>query len=531
MQSLPDNVVRRSGVLSGRTVRASGPVRLRLLIVGLALLGAFVVTSVLAAANPYFPFDVPLERAIQGSLGGSAPWFFSSVTALNGTTQTLAGIVLLLVVVFLNPRAILFAVLASLTGPIYFFVNGVVNRPRPSPQLVEVTEHLGGSSFPSGHATFAATYVTLLVLCVAGKYMKRRGVTAAALVGALVVLAFSIARIVTGGHWPSDVLGGLLLTAGWMSTLLSIRFIGDPVLRWFGDPEGAWNARHPSLPYGWESRRRIVRRALYTPAAQAFERFGFVVRGLIWGLMGAFAIAAVFKWSRAIDLYGAVTVLESNPFRVPLAFLATIGLAGYALWGWFRAIADPLQRGKDVNGIIARVGFLSSAVSYTLLALFAAQVGFAGPAAAGHSASQALLVATVVAAFEGVGLVFVISAFLIVIGLGQLLDAWRAPFRKDVLTPDAPRGRAWVTWIWLGRTGLLARGVLFLLSGGLILAAGLTGAAWSISFAHAFESLLGFPAGAVLLTLLGLGMVALGLHSLGGARWIRMRPPVLAKRP
>jgi membrane-associated phospholipid phosphatase len=531
MQSLPDNVVRRSGVLSRRTVRASGPVRLPLLIIGLALLAAFAVTSVLAAANPYFPFDVPLERAIQGWLSGTVPWFFSSVTALNGTTQTLVGIVLLLLVVFLNPRAILFAVLASLAGPIYFLVNGVINRPRPSPQLVEVTEHLGGSSFPSGHATFAATYVTLLVLCVAGKYMNRRGVTVAALVGALVVLAFSIARVVTGGHWPSDVLGGLLLTAGWMSTLLSIRFIGDPVLRWFGDPEGAWNARHPSLPYGWESRRRIVRRALYTPAAQAFERFGFVVRGLIWGLMGAFAIAAVFKWGRAIDLYGAVTVLESNAFRVPLAFLATIGLAGYALWGWFRAIADPLERGKGVDGIIARVGFLSSAVSYTLLALFAAQVGFAGPAAAGHSASQALLVATVVAAFEGVGLVFVISAFLIVIGLGQLLDAWRAPFRKDVLTPDAPRGRAWVTWIWLGRTGLLARGVLFLLSGGLILAAGLTGAAWSISFAHAFESLLDFPAGAVLLTLLGLGMVALGLHSLGGARWIRMRPPVLAKRP
>jgi membrane-associated phospholipid phosphatase len=531
MRSAPDSVVSRSGVLSRRATRASGPVRLRLLIVGLVLLAAFGVTAALAASNPYFPFDVPLERWIQASLSGVAPWFFSSVTALNGTTQTLAGIVLLLLVVVLNPRAILFAVLASLTGPIYFYLNATVNRPRPSPDLVRVTEHLGGSSFPSGHATFAATYVTLLVLCVGGKYLKGRGVTIAAAVGAVVVIAFSVARIVTGGHWPSDVLGGLLLTAGWMSTLLSIRFIGDPVLRWFGDPEGAWNARHPSLPYGWESRRRIVRRALYTPSAQAFERFGFVVRGLLWGLMGAFAIAAVFKWSKAIDLYGAVAVLEANAFRAPLAFLATVGLAGYALWGWFRAIGDPLQRGNDVNGIIARAGCLSSAVSYTLLALFAAQVGFAGPAAAEHSASQAIVVATLVAAFEGVGLVFVISAFLIVVGLGQLLDAWRAPFRKDVLTPDAPRGRAWVTWIWLGRTGLLARGVLFLLSGGLILAAGITGAKWSLSFAKVFESLLDFPAGAILLTLLGLGLVALGLHSFGGARWIRMRPPVLANRP
>jgi Domain of Unknown Function (DUF1206) len=76
-----------------------------------------------------------------------------------------------------------------------------------------------------------------------------------------------------------------------------------------------------------------------------------------------------------------------------------------------------------------------------------------------------------------------------------------------------------------------ARGVLFLLSGGLILSAALTGAAWSLSFARAFESLLDFPASAILLTLLGLGLISLGLHSLGGARWTRMRPPVLPNRP
>jgi hypothetical protein len=63
MQSLPYNVVRRSGVLSRKTVRASGPVRLPPLIIGLALLAAFAMTSVLAAANPYSPFDIPLERA------------------------------------------------------------------------------------------------------------------------------------------------------------------------------------------------------------------------------------------------------------------------------------------------------------------------------------------------------------------------------------------------------------------------------------------------------------------------------------
>jgi hypothetical protein len=120
---------------------------------------------------------------------------------------------------------------------------------------------------------------------------------------------------------------------------------------------------------------------------------------------------------------------------------------------------------------------------------------------------------------------------ILVVGLGQFLDAWRAPFTHDVLTPDAPHGKLWMSWVWLGRTGLFARGVLFLISGWLILVAAWTGGEWSASFAHVFEAALGFPAGRILVVVVALGMVALALHSLGGARWIRMRPPVLVRPP
>jgi hypothetical protein len=78
-----------------------------------------------------------------------------------------------------------------------------------------------------------------------------------------IAFIFSVARIVTGGHWPSDVLGGLLLAGGWMTTLLSIRFIGDRVIRWPGEPEAAWAARYPNLPHTWEARRGVVRRNLW----------------------------------------------------------------------------------------------------------------------------------------------------------------------------------------------------------------------------------------------------------------------------
>jgi membrane-associated phospholipid phosphatase len=48
---------------------------------------------------------------------------------------------------------------------------------------------------------------TLLVLCVGGRYLRRCGLIMTAAAGAVVVIVFSLARVVTGAHWPSDVLG------------------------------------------------------------------------------------------------------------------------------------------------------------------------------------------------------------------------------------------------------------------------------------------------------------------------------------
>jgi membrane-associated phospholipid phosphatase len=40
--------------------------------------------------------------------------------------------------------------------------------------------------------------------------------------------AFS--RIYSGAHWPTDVLGGTLIAVAWLSFVMSIRWISDPVL-------------------------------------------------------------------------------------------------------------------------------------------------------------------------------------------------------------------------------------------------------------------------------------------------------------
>lgn len=83
----------------------------------------------------------------------------------------------------------------------------------------------GDFAFPSGHAMLSMGMVAGLVLLALG----RRWLWPAVLVGALLVGAVAVAVVADGGHWPSDVLAGWMLAAGWSLSLRAL--VGDPLAR------------------------------------------------------------------------------------------------------------------------------------------------------------------------------------------------------------------------------------------------------------------------------------------------------------
>lgn len=85
----------------------------------------------------------------------------------------------------------------------------LLERPRPSlvPRLVEVT----GLSYPSGHSlASAAVYFTAAFVLARHLDVAWKRLAAVALTGVLVVL-IGASRVYLGVHYPSDVLGGILL--------------------------------------------------------------------------------------------------------------------------------------------------------------------------------------------------------------------------------------------------------------------------------------------------------------------------------
>ena len=265
-----------------------------------------------------------------------------------------------------------------------------------------------------------------------------------------------------------------------------------------------------------------VKRAAANPALELLERLGYVVRGALYAVMGLLALKIVLSVAggQATDLTGSLVVMVSNPYGKLVLIIAAVGLAAYSLWGFTRAIFDPLHRGSDASGYMARLGFVSSALSYAAIVYFAIQL-LAGSGARTNDGTKNTI-ASVLTHPAGGALTILIGLVVIGVGLGQFMEAYRATFARDLKgTEMSPRTRDIV--VKLGRFGMFARGVIFLIIGWFVVQAGIHhDPSQTQGFSGAFVFLLAQPFGRILLGIVALGFVALGLHSFACARWIRL---------
>lgn len=110
------------------------------------------------------------------------------------------------------PQAL--AVVLGLGGAMLIadLVKILVSRSRPP---VEHLQAVTGFSFPSGHTTQAAAFWLSLVLALRAGGAARTAVRLAGAAAMLLILIVAWSRVYLGVHYPSDVLAGLLLGAGW----------------------------------------------------------------------------------------------------------------------------------------------------------------------------------------------------------------------------------------------------------------------------------------------------------------------------
>jgi hypothetical protein len=268
--------------------------------------------------------------------------------------------------------------------------------------------------------------------------------------------------------------------------------------------------------------KNAVKRAAANPLLELLERLGYAVRGALYAVMGLLALGIAFgaNGGETTDLSGSLVFLTGNPFGKLVLIVAAVGLGAYSLWGFTRAIYDPLHRGRDASGYAARLGFVSSAVSYAAIVILAVELLAGSGAPSGDSTQKTI--ASVLTHPAGGWLTILIGLIAIGIGLGQFLEAYRATFQEDLKGAEMSASER-RTVVGLGRFGMFARGVVFVVIGWFVVQAGIHhDAGQAQGFGGAFVFLLNQPFGRLLLGVVALGFVALGLHSFACARWIRL---------
>lgn len=186
-------------------------------LVGLALL---TLLSLAAHTHAEFPGDVGLEQAMQHLNGTPIDPLISFASAANWPMP--AGIISIAVILALallrHLRAAICAAVAGFGADLAnVTLNGLVARPRPNNVSIHVVAHLGLHSFPSGHVTHVIglygflLYLTYRVERVHPHLRAPLWVVRATCLYFLV--AIGPARVLSGEHWPSDVLGSYLLGA------------------------------------------------------------------------------------------------------------------------------------------------------------------------------------------------------------------------------------------------------------------------------------------------------------------------------
>ena len=175
------------------------------------------------AGHPYIPEDAAVERDVQSVNWGPLAVTFVFFSWIGDAKGFVAEVIIFIAILVLNRPAWIFAVGSAVSAAWYVVAAHLIVRPRPTTaQVLQVTEHPGASSYPSGHTIFIVTVMVVLMVCLGYRFLPPRARWLGWLAVVLVVAANAIARMYTGAHWPSDVLGGILIAVAWLSFVAAV---------------------------------------------------------------------------------------------------------------------------------------------------------------------------------------------------------------------------------------------------------------------------------------------------------------------
>jgi undecaprenyl-diphosphatase len=169
----------------------------------------FVLLGFLAHQFTPFPGDAAVSQWLAGFNNSFFDWLMNAISWLGKTVPSIVSVALVLVLLFIFRRrleSLLILLLALSHQGLTLLFKFLVDRPRPGGDLLA-----GGTSFPSGHVVYSVVFFGFLAYLAPRLIKWPWAARTAQVILILLIPLGGVSRVYLERHWPSDVLGGLLL--------------------------------------------------------------------------------------------------------------------------------------------------------------------------------------------------------------------------------------------------------------------------------------------------------------------------------